>query len=246
MNAVPDNNAIAQARRSDRFHLWRSRKDRGVRWAIAVGGIGVIATPCIGMKEPDFRKNTRGANRRALGAEIRWSSCNIFSTQDHAAAAIAAGDTALAERLAHTLKGVAGNIGASPVQALAGNLEKLLREQAPGAAIEAARQEVISALEPLVQRLQEALGSTAASRQSEGKPSPSADPQAMLHSAKQLGQLLADFDSGAVEFIESNKANLQCLFDAGSWAEFERLVESYAFADAGKALENAVARFTKE
>jgi len=27
---------------------------------------------------------------RALGAEIRWASCNIFSTQDHAAAAIAA------------------------------------------------------------------------------------------------------------------------------------------------------------
>ena len=27
---------------------------------------------------------------KALGADIRWSSCNIFSTQDHAAAAIAA------------------------------------------------------------------------------------------------------------------------------------------------------------
>jgi adenosylhomocysteinase len=26
----------------------------------------------------------------ALGAEVQWSSCNIFSTQDHAAAAIAA------------------------------------------------------------------------------------------------------------------------------------------------------------
>ena len=26
----------------------------------------------------------------ALGAEVRWSSCNIFSTQDHAAACIAA------------------------------------------------------------------------------------------------------------------------------------------------------------
>src|SRR5512133_3113764 len=25
----------------------------------------------------------------ALGAEVRWASCNIFSTQDHAAAAIA-------------------------------------------------------------------------------------------------------------------------------------------------------------
>jgi adenosylhomocysteinase len=29
----------------------------------------------------------------ALGAEIRWASCNIYSTQDHAAAAIAAGGT---------------------------------------------------------------------------------------------------------------------------------------------------------
>src|ERR1051325_6455891 len=26
-----------------------------------------------------------------LGAEVKWSSCNIFSTQDHAAAAVAVG-----------------------------------------------------------------------------------------------------------------------------------------------------------
>tara|TARA_B100000767_G_scaffold108101_1_gene103593 strand:+ start:1822 stop:3177 length:1356 start_codon:yes stop_codon:yes gene_type:complete len=31
----------------------------------------------------------------ALGAEVRWSSCNIFSTQDHAAAAIAAAGVAV-------------------------------------------------------------------------------------------------------------------------------------------------------
>ena len=30
---------------------------------------------------------------KALGADVRWSSCNIFSTQDHAAAAIAAAGT---------------------------------------------------------------------------------------------------------------------------------------------------------
>ncbi len=30
---------------------------------------------------------------KALGADVRWASCNIFSTQDHAAAAIAATDT---------------------------------------------------------------------------------------------------------------------------------------------------------
>jgi adenosylhomocysteinase len=30
---------------------------------------------------------------KALGAEVRWASCNIFSTQDHAAAAVAAAGT---------------------------------------------------------------------------------------------------------------------------------------------------------
>src|SRR3954468_308396 len=28
---------------------------------------------------------------KALGAEVRWASCNIFSTQDHAAAAVVVG-----------------------------------------------------------------------------------------------------------------------------------------------------------
>ena len=30
---------------------------------------------------------------QALGAQVRWASCNIYSTQDHAAAAIAASGT---------------------------------------------------------------------------------------------------------------------------------------------------------
>ncbi|MGZ5157905.1 MAG: adenosylhomocysteinase, partial [Caldimonas sp.] len=30
---------------------------------------------------------------QALGADVRWASCNIFSTQDHAAAALAAKGT---------------------------------------------------------------------------------------------------------------------------------------------------------
>jgi len=30
---------------------------------------------------------------KSLGADVRWASCNIFSTQDHAAAAIAKANT---------------------------------------------------------------------------------------------------------------------------------------------------------
>jgi adenosylhomocysteinase len=35
---------------------------------------------------------------RALGADVRWCSCNIFSTQDHAAAAVAVGPTGTPEK----------------------------------------------------------------------------------------------------------------------------------------------------
>src|SRR6266699_1607694 len=40
----------------------------------------------------------------ALGAEVRWCSCNIYSTQDHAAAAIAAGGTPVFAYKGETLK----------------------------------------------------------------------------------------------------------------------------------------------
>ena len=42
--------------------------------------------------------------------------------------AIESGDRALAERIAHTVKGVAGNIGAADAQAAAGKLEASIRE----------------------------------------------------------------------------------------------------------------------
>jgi adenosylhomocysteinase len=41
---------------------------------------------------------------KCLGAEVRWASCNIYSTQDHAAAAIAAGGTPVFAIKGETLK----------------------------------------------------------------------------------------------------------------------------------------------
>jgi signal transduction histidine kinase/CheY-like chemotaxis protein len=57
-------------------------------------------------------------------------------------AALASGGAALAERLAHTLKGAAGNLGAIRVQAAAGDLEKLIHERAAAADVDSARQRV--------------------------------------------------------------------------------------------------------
>ena len=48
---------------------------------------------------------------QALGAEVRWASCNIFSTQDHAAAAIAARARRCSPRRAKRSK----NTGTTPI-----------------------------------------------------------------------------------------------------------------------------------
>ncbi len=41
---------------------------------------------------------------KALGADVRWASCNIYSTQDHAAAAIAAAGTPVFARKGESLE----------------------------------------------------------------------------------------------------------------------------------------------
>jgi HPt (histidine-containing phosphotransfer) domain-containing protein len=147
---------------------------------------------------------------------------------------------ALAERLAHTLKGVAGNIGAKPVQAAADALEKLIRERADTAALASAQQQVAAALDPLLAALKSALVSGA----SEAPPAQTApvpvDPAQSRAAAMQLAKLLSEFDPGAADFIEANHGVLRPLFPGDAWPQFETLVQSYAFADAQARLEQSL------
>ena len=68
-------------------------------------------------------------------------------------AAAAAGDQELEARMVHTLKGVAGNMGAENIQQLAANLEQQVR-QGEVAAAAVCRRELTSALQTLLQALQ--------------------------------------------------------------------------------------------
>ncbi|HEY6565286.1 MAG TPA: hypothetical protein VIY86_12360, partial [Pirellulaceae bacterium] len=68
-------------------------------------------------------------------------------------------------------------------------------------------------------------------------PAPMVDPAKSQEIAVQLYKLLSEFDPGASDFIETNRAALQPLFHGGTWAEFEKLVEGYSFADAQAQLE---------
>ena len=156
-------------------------------------------------------------------------------------AALAQGDQALAERLAHTLKGVAGNIGAKPVQAAAGALEKLIRDRAASTEVESAKRQVAVALDPLVGELCGKLSSPApAAPPPATMPSPPVAPAQARAAAAQLAKLLSEFDPGGAEFIEANQPALSWLFSGDKWLQFEKLVQNYAFAEAQAQLEQAL------
>ncbi|HET7536052.1 MAG TPA: response regulator, partial [Candidatus Didemnitutus sp.] len=153
-------------------------------------------------------------------------------------AALESGDTATAERLAHTLKGVAGNLGAKPVQAAAAKLEKLIHDRAASSQIETAVTAAAAELEPLLARLRAALpdATTAAG----GPTIVSIDPTATRAIAEQLAKMLNDFDAGAVDFAEANEASLRPAFEADAWEKFMQHTQGFAFTDAQALLEAAM------
>jgi two-component system sensor histidine kinase/response regulator len=156
-------------------------------------------------------------------------------------AALVQSDTALAERLAHTLKGVAGNIGAKSVQTAAGTAEKLIRDRAKLEEVESALRRIATELDPLIQQLQTSLNALASESQATSASVAPVDPAKAREVAAQLVKLLGDFDPGAADFVEKNQHPLRSFF-AGteSWSQFEKLVQGYAFAEAQSRLEEVV------
>jgi signal transduction histidine kinase/DNA-binding response OmpR family regulator len=150
-------------------------------------------------------------------------------------------DVALAERLAHTLKGVAGNIGATHVQSAAGALEKAIHGGAPATDRQSAIQQVGSALAPVIAEIGDALSANAAPELPRLPETPGVfDPAQSRESATTLRTLLSDLDPAAIDYLETNHAVLRPLFAVAEWPAFEDLVRGYAFADAQSRLEQAL------
>jgi signal transduction histidine kinase/CheY-like chemotaxis protein/HPt (histidine-containing phosphotransfer) domain-containing protein/HAMP domain-containing protein len=157
--------------------------------------------------------------------------------------ALAKADIALAERLAHSLKGVSGNLGATRVQSTAGVLERLIHDRADAKSVDAATQQVVAWLAPLVTELRGALNLTAAAAPEQPSTKTAlATPAQSRAAAGQLSVLLSELDPGAVDFLETNQADLRTLFGDGTWREFEALVQGYAFEEAQAQLSQALER----
>ena len=158
--------------------------------------------------------------------------------------ALATGDRQLAERIAHTLKGVAGNIGAMQVHAEVASLEKLIHDGAAPAAIHAATSALAAALAPLLAELRSLPAPPVSAAQSADavvESVPVAETQA---AAARLTALLNDMDPGAADFVEAHHAALRPLLHGKDWAGFASLVQNYDFAAAHARLEQALQRFS--
>jgi FOG: CheY-like receiver len=185
-----------------------------------------------------------GGNRKLYRKILRQFVEEQGATAGQISNALAQGDFSLAERLAHTLKGVGGNIGAKDVHSAAGKLEKLIRSRASAEKMESARQLLNDSLEPLVMQLRVALNANIPETEAELSTTSTADPAQSREAAAHLKQLLTECDPEATDFVAANRATLLPLFGSGAWPQFEKLVHDYSFADAQAKLDEAQRSFS--
>ena len=176
-------------------------------------------------------------NRKLYLKLLRQFSAQQSDAPGRITELLKAGDRPAAERTAHTVKGVAANLGVKTVQLAAGELEKAIHDGADAARLESLRQQFATVLTPFVDRLRAALGE---------EPVSPAAPKAMVVDAAQLKLVveqmtrhLAEFDAAASDCLEANRGVFASLFSAEEFGKFEQRVQGYAFSEALAQLEQA-------
>jgi PAS domain S-box-containing protein len=172
--------------------------------------------------------------RRVLGNRTAFVSLlrRFVSSQAGAAADIRAARSghraADAERAAHTLKGVAGSIGARELQRAAGELEAALRRHEPDALVEPLLETTADALTRLVGALVRVLP-----RESDVTVQPAAppDPQVLAAAVQRLELLLSEDAVEAVDVFDECRPLLTAAYGERA-GEIRRLIKGYRFEEA--------------
>jgi two-component system sensor histidine kinase/response regulator len=146
--------------------------------------------------------------------------------------ALATGDRKLAERLAHTVKGVAGSLGAKEVQQAAAELEKAI---ASGAATpDLSRVEAV--LGAFVGRLRAALPAEAPAS---ATPAAALDDGQIRAFLREMVAHLNNFDPAAGDLFGKHRDSLRSFFTPQDFESIDKQIGSFAFADALATLQRA-------
>ena len=150
-------------------------------------------------------------------------------------AALNAADYEQAERLAHTCKGVSGSLGASELQAHAGQLEDALRKRVPIDTVQLLALAVVQPLHALLTQLQRRLPVPAV-------PQPVAvDADQLRAVCDQLVLLLENDEGGAVDLLADHAALLHTAFPA-TYSALRDAVQGFDFEAALRLLRDCEVR----
>jgi CheY-like chemotaxis protein len=144
-------------------------------------------------------------------------------------AALSAQDWPTAEILAHTLKGVCGNVGANGLQQLAALLEGAIKERRARPEVDARLEDLKAPLATLMAQLDQQLP------EAQDKTVVAIDPVMLKAVCHQLELLLADDDAQASYVLEANSDLLYAAFPS-HFSKIENSVRSFDFASALTAL----------
>jgi PAS domain S-box-containing protein len=200
----------------------------------SAGGAGENLPVVDGLDSAGGLKRVAG-NQKLYLSLLRQFADRQADAGERLAAALASQDRASAERIAHTVKGVAGNIGLGPLQAVAADLEKAV---ASDLNVKSAASRFEAELARSVSALADALGAAAAGPGPAGGAVPASE--AAAHAA-QIANLLAEGDGESVDYLAAHVGAIRALFADGEYGAFERAVNEFDFEAALASLRRAAA-----
>jgi two-component system sensor histidine kinase/response regulator len=216
----------------------RAASDEPEAVALALTPTPAADTPPLPAVVPGL--DTRDGLSRLMGKREAYLSLLRMFVSGHRGAIVGIvegldrGDTASALRLAHSLRGAAGNIGAHEVQRLAGAVEDAIHDGQPRAEIDARVDVLRGPLGALVGALEGAL------RDPEPTAPTAVDPERLAATCEELGRLLAVDDARAGVCLRENAALLRAAFGA-HFDALESALGSFTFDAALIALAEAQA-----
>jgi two-component system sensor histidine kinase/response regulator len=151
------------------------------------------------------------------------------------------GDREAAERLAHTIRGVAGTIGADFLASRAQQVEAVIRGGAGRPEIDAELAKLGEELDALITEVRGKLPPLPASRPT-ATPGGTVDRDRAGRVSRQLASLLAGSDVAAIAFLKQNSGVLRDILGE-HFGEVEAATEGYDFGAAIEALKRAAREF---
>jgi HPt (histidine-containing phosphotransfer) domain-containing protein len=139
-----------------------------------------------------------------------------------------------AERLAHTLKGVSGNIGATSLQQLAEKIEAAIRERQPRKAVDDRLEDLKKPLEMLIDQLERKLPSE------QSRTAVMVDQKTLRSVCDTLETLLTGDDAEAGDLLDANADLLNAAFP-NDYRRIEDSIRSFDFKKALAVLKTATA-----